>query len=123
MLKRLQAKGLGGKKRQAEGITQEEENKLWEAGQLGDYCVLLWTIFALRSGLEHRQLHLSPPPIQLFERPGERAYLRYQEDLSKNHTGGLKGRKITPKMVYHHQNFARALLHPSVQEVHESLPA
>ena len=112
-MKRLQAKGVGGRKRQAEVITPEEEEKLWQTGQLGDsnpqqlldtivYCCGLY--FALRSGQEHRQLRRSPPQIQLFERPGERAYLRYEEDISKNHPGGLKGRKMEPKVVHHHEN-------------------
>ena len=112
-MKRLQSAGLGSKKRQAEVITEEEEEKLWSTGQLGDsspqqllntilyYCGLY---FALRSGKEHRQLRRSPPQIELFERPAERAYLRYSEDVSKNHPGGLKGRNIKPKVVYHHAN-------------------
>ena len=112
-MKRLQAKGLGINRRQAEVITPEEEETLWRTGQLGDsnpqqlldtmiYCCGLF--FALRSGREHRQLRRSPPQIQLIEQAGERSYLKYQEDISKNHPGGLKGRKITPKVVYHHAN-------------------
>ena len=112
-MKCLQSVGLGSKKRQAEVITEEEEEKLWSTGQLGDsspqqllntilyYCGLY---FALGSGKEHRQLRRSPPQIELFERPAERAYLRYSEDVSKNHPGGLKGRNIKPKVVYHHAN-------------------
>ena len=34
----------------------------------------------------------------------ERPYLKYTEDLSKNHPGGLKGRKVKPKIVMHHAN-------------------
>ena len=60
--------------------------------------------FALHSGKEHRQLRRSPSQIELFEKPGERAYLQYQEDISKNLLGGLKGRNIVPKIVYHHAN-------------------
>ena len=112
-MKQLQAKGVGTKKHQAEVITAEEEETLWKTGQLGDtspqtlfdtmvYCCGLF--FALRSGQEHRQLRRSPPQIELVERPGERAYLKYQEDASKNHPVGLKGRKITPKVVIHHEN-------------------
>jgi hypothetical protein len=112
-MKRLQAKGLGNNRRQAEVITPEEEETLWRTGQLGDsnpqqlldtmiYCCGLF--FALRSGREHRQLRRSPPQIQLIEQAVERASLKYQEDISKNHPGGLKGRKITPKVVYHHAN-------------------
>ena len=109
-MKRLQAKGLGINRRQAEVITPEEEETLWRTGQLGDsnpqqlldtmiFCCGLF--FALRSGREHRQLRRYPPQIQLIE---QAAYLKYQEDISKNHPGGLKGRKITPKVVYHHAN-------------------
>ena len=80
-MKRLQSSGLGTKKRQAEVISVNEEEKLWSTGQLGDsnpqqlldtmvyYCGLF---FALRSGKEHRQLRRSPGQIELLERPGER---------------------------------------------------
>ena len=60
--------------------------------------------FALRSGQEHRQLRRDTPQIELVERPGERAYLKYTEDISKNRPGGLKGRKASPKVVIHHAN-------------------
>ena len=35
--------------------------------------------------------------------------MKYTEDLSKNHPGGLKGRNITPKIVIHHQNLENPL--------------
>jgi hypothetical protein len=60
--------------------------------------------FALRSGDEHRQLRHSPCQIQLIEKPGERPYLLYTEDRSKNNPGGLKGRKYKPKVVPHYGN-------------------
>ena len=60
--------------------------------------------FALRSGKEHRQLRSDPCQITLHERPGSRPYLEYIEDLSKNRSGGLKGRKIQPKVVQHYNN-------------------
>ena len=41
--------------------------------------------FALRSGEEHRQLRHDP-----CQKPGERAYLIYKENISKNHPGWLK---------------------------------
>lgn len=112
-MKRLQSKGLGISKRQAEPISQMEEEKLWEMGLLGDHSpqALLDTMifynglyFALRSGREHRQLRIRPCQIQLFEREGERAYLQYTEDISKNRPGGIKGRHIKPKVVDHHEN-------------------
>ena len=60
--------------------------------------------FAVRSGDEHRQLHSRPCQIQVIERPGQRAYLEYVKDSSKNRPGGLKGRKWNPKIVQHHDN-------------------
>ena len=108
-MKRIQSLGIGTKKRQAEPLTDEEE-MLWQTGQLGDHSLqtLVDTMvfmngmyFALRSGGEHRNLRHDPPQIELIEKPGERAYLKYTEDISKNHLGGLKGRKHNPKVVLH----------------------
>ena len=112
-MKRLQAKGLGSHHKQAEPLTVEEEDLLWEKKILGDHNpqTLLNTMiymnglyFALRSGDEHRNLRHSPCQIEIFERPGERAYLKYTEDFSKNRPGGIKGRKVKPKVVLHHEN-------------------
>ena len=47
--------------------------------------------FALRSGDEHRNLRCSPCQIKIVERPGQRSYLEYTEDISKNRPGGTKG--------------------------------
>ncbi len=58
----------------------------------------------MRSGREHRQVRLHPCQIQLVENDGERSYLKYTEDTSKNRPGGLKGRKIKPKVVIQHSN-------------------
>ena len=115
-MKLLQSQGEGSKKRQAEVVTEEEENLLWERGYLGDATPqsLLDTMvfynglyFALRSCREHRQLQRMPCQIELIEPAGQRAYLRYVEDVLKNHPGGLKGRNITPKVVLHHANTER----------------
>ena len=112
-MKRLQQQGIGAVKRQAEILKEDEEDILWEKGLLGDHTpqTLLDTMvfynglyFALRSGREHRQLRSFPCQIQLVERPGERPFLQYTEDCSKNHPGGLKGRNIKPKVVIHHSN-------------------
>ena len=110
-MKRLQSNGVGSKRRQAEPLTEEEEEILWQKGLLGDSSpqTLLDTMlfmhglyFALRSGKEHRQLRFKPCQVELIEKPGERAYLQYFEDISKNRPGGLKGRKVKPKVVKHH---------------------
>ena len=112
-MKRLQAAGIGIKRRQAEPITIEEEDILWQKGILGcsspqsplDTMVYMNGLyFALRGGKEHRTLRHQPAQIQLVEKPGERAYLVYREDMSKNHPGGLKGRKVKPKVAVHHAN-------------------
>ena len=114
-LKRLQSKGTGSQKKQAEVLTEDEEDLLWNKGLLGDANPqsLLDTMvfynglyFALRSGQEHRQLRSNPCQIQLIERPGEKSYLKYTEDSSKNRPGGLKGRNIKPKVVIQHENTA-----------------
>lgn len=112
-MKKLQRKGLGSKRRQAEPLTADEEEKLWTSGQLGDHChqalvdtilFMCGTYFALRSGQEHRALRSCPSQIELVEQEGQRPFLRYTEDASKNHQGGLKGRKQKPKVVVHYAN-------------------
>jgi len=64
-MKRLQSKGMGSTHKQAEPLSVEEEELLWEKKILGDHSpqALLNTIifmnglyFALRSGDEYRNL-------------------------------------------------------------------
>ena len=78
-LKRLQASGVGSVRKQAEPLTLEEEELLWEKRLLGDHSpeASLNTMvfvnglyFALRSGNEHRQLRHNPCQIQIIENPG-----------------------------------------------------
>ena len=54
--------------------------------------------FALRSGKEHRELRFSSCQIEVVQKEGQRPYLLYTEDQSKNHPGGLMGRKFHPKL-------------------------
>ena len=112
-MKRIQSAGIGSKHRQAEPLTEKEEELLWSTGQLGHHTpqALVDTVFfmcgiyfALRSGHEHRALRFHPSQIELVERPDQRAFLRYTEDLSKNNPGGLKGRTRKPKVVTHHES-------------------
>ena len=112
-MKRLHGQGLGAKKRHAEPISQEEEELLWEKELLGQHSAqalvdtmlyMSGTYFALRSGQEHRALRHSPSQKELVEKPGQRAFLKYTEELSKNNQGGIKGRKRKPTVVIHHEN-------------------
>ena len=112
-MKRLRASGLGVKKRQAEPITIEEENLLWEKGVLGDGDpqTLIDTIlflcgihFALRSGQEHRDLKISQFEVQV-DQDGA-TYLLYTENISKNNQGRLTHRKIKQKTVPCYRNIS-----------------
>lgn len=112
-MKCLKSAGIGSRARKAEPLTLEEEEMLWEKGVLGDHSpqALLNTVFyqngvnfALRSGDKHRQLRYRECQIRVVEKPGERPYLQYVEDVSKNNQGGLKGRKNRSKEVIHHSN-------------------
>ena len=91
-MKRLQSSGIGSKRKQAEVLTQEEDEVLWQKGLLGKATpqTLLDTMvfmnglyFALHSGREHHQLQFKPCQIELVERTGRRAYLQYVEDIKK----------------------------------------
>ena len=65
-MKKLQREGVGAKKRQAEVLTEANEELMWSNGLLGDATPqsLLDTVvfynglffFALRSGKEHRSM-------------------------------------------------------------------
>ena len=110
-MKRLRALGLGVKVRRAEPISIQEENLLWEKGLLGndspqvllDTMIFLCGLYlSLRSGKEHRDLAWDQ--IELVEPPDAPPFLLYTENVSKNNSGGLAQRKITPKQVKHHAN-------------------
>lgn len=110
-MKRLRSIGLGVTSKQAEPLTVEEENQLWEQGLLGDHSpqTLLEAIFflcgmnfALRSGQEHRSLQVTQ--LKLVQPTDDSPYLIYHENCSKNNAGGLSDRKVQPKRVIHHAN-------------------
>ena len=110
-MKKLRSSGLGVKRKQAEPISIEDENALWEKGLLGerDPQTLLDTMlflcgihFALRSGQEHRSLRVSQFDIQTHEAGS--ASLIYTENVSKNNQGGLLHRKVKAKKVACYSN-------------------
>ena len=94
-MKRLQRKGFVSVSKKAEPLptSTTRHHHFYE-----------WLYFALRSGKEHRQLRAEPCQITIYERTGERSYLEYREDISKNNSGGIKGRKYKPKIVQHSSN-------------------
>ena len=74
-MNQLQGQGVGSKRRQAEPITQEEEEVLWKKGMLGQntgralvdtMLYMCGTYFALRSGQEHRSTEIFPIPDRAF---------------------------------------------------------
>ena len=104
-MKQLRSLGLGVKKKQAEAISTEEKNLLWERGLLGEDKpqALLDTIFflcgihfALHGGEEHRSFQL--PQFELVI-PKKEVLTSSIENYSKNNQGGLQHRKVKPKCV------------------------
>ena len=96
---------LGLHPKQAQVISEEIENYLWENKFLGDSCpkVLLRTAlyliglnFGMRAGDEHRKLTIGNFSINIDSEGRE--YLLYSEGVSKTMQGGLKHRKLTPKV-------------------------
>ena len=116
-MKRLTSFGVGVKRRQAEPISVEEEDLLWEMKLLGDHSlkVLVDTMvylcgicFALRSGAEHphhptRTLNPTKQPATMFS-----VYRRF---FQNNIRGGIAHRKIQPKRVHSNiENPSRCLV-------------
>ena len=94
LYRQLRSKGIGLNPKQAQIITTEEENKLWESGVLGTDSprALLNAVFfyngrnfLLRGGEEHRFLRLSQ-----FQRYSNPDRYEYTESGSKNNSGGLE---------------------------------
>ena len=111
-MKRLTRIGLGSEVKEARAFTEDQENKLWNEGILGDQSpqVLLDTMvfligkhFALRSGKEHRSLRFSQFTLveATTDEPEKQVYCSFGE---KNNAGGLKHRRIRQKKIEHYAN-------------------
>ena len=108
--------GLGIRRRQAQIITQQEEDLMWEKGVLGtsDASRLLKTMvymlgvnFALRAAQDHRNLRWSPnPQLQVLRDSENHQFLRFTEDVSKSNRGGLLHKKVKAKVVDAYANEA-----------------
>jgi hypothetical protein len=112
-MKDLAGQGVRVRHKQAEIITVDEEESLWNTGvlgdktpqQLGDTVLYMFGLhFALRAGSEHRNLRYENSQISLNTDRGGSKYLCYTKDVSKNRQGGLKHRKIAPKTVRPYEN-------------------
>ncbi|KAK6186295.1 hypothetical protein SNE40_008360 [Patella caerulea] len=112
-MKKISNMGLGNLRKQAEPITDNEEEQMWKCGVLGSHNprLLVNTLiylnglhFSLRSGQEHRKLRFKNSQICLLTRIDGTSFLRYKEDVSKTYQGGLKHRKVAPKTVDHYPN-------------------
>ena len=89
-------------------VTEEDEINLWKSGVLNmhtakglSYCVFFYNgkIFGLRGGSEHRDL--SPEQYEFVEgASGE--YMVFTARNSKNVDGGLKHRKVKPRVIEHY---------------------
>jgi hypothetical protein len=106
VLKDIHKMGIGTTVKQAEVISDELEERLWNERALGDdtpeklldTLVFLFGLhFALRSGIEHRNLR--PDMVVLYEPENATPYLQYTECGSKNNPGGLNERKVKNKSV------------------------
>ena len=105
-MKDLHKRGIGNAKKQANVISEELEEKLWNENLLCDdspkklqntliFCLGL--NLALRSGQEQRRLR--PDMFQICDGVSAQPFLLYSESGSKNNQGGLNHRKVTKNRV------------------------
>ncbi|XP_071114617.1 uncharacterized protein KIAA1958-like [Haliotis cracherodii] len=108
-MKSLAKQGIGIEKRQANVVSVDQEDILWEKGMLGEdtpqklldtLVYLIGLNCALRAGDEHRNLRVGPnSQFQITEDSSGVTYLKYTEDISKTNKGGLKSRKCSRKTI------------------------
>ncbi|XP_048239442.1 uncharacterized protein KIAA1958-like [Haliotis rufescens] len=108
-MKSLAKQGIGIEKRQANVVSDDQEDILWEKGMLGEdtpqklldtLVYLIGLNCALRAGDEHRNLRVGPnSQFQITEDSSGVTYLKYTEDISKTNKGGLKSRKCSRKTI------------------------
>ena len=111
-MKRLTAKGLGCEIKQAQPITEDEEQLMWTKGVLGDMdpktllntlFFLIGKFFGLTSDGEHRSLTFDQ--IRAIKgSDNECSKLQYTSFGEKNYAGGLEHRKLRPKTMEQHDN-------------------
>ena len=112
-MKERAQQGIGVDVNQANLITQEPENYLWEHGFLGIENAellrdtLVWVLgvqFALRAGKEHRNLRLRNSQLSLQCDKLGREFLQSTKDISKTNNGGLGHLRFKRKVVQAYRN-------------------
>lgn len=113
-MKELSSRGIGIDRKRADVISDEQEEILWTRQMLGTDTPqrLLDTVvfqlglhFALRAGREHRNLRVGDlGQLAIHTDKGGNRYLEYREDVSKTNAGGLKHRRIEPKVTRAYEN-------------------
>lgn len=114
-MKRLTRIGVGSNVKEAQPFSNEDENKLWDLGLLGDdsgkvlvdtMVFLIGKNFALRSGKEHRGLRFSQfTLVEANDKEPEK--LIYTSFGEKNNPGGLKHRALRQKKIEHYASETR----------------
>ena len=111
-MKDLSAEGLIAPRIQAEPITTEELNILWDKKLLGDanpqqlletLILLNGTLFAMRAAKEHYDMKVDQIQVY-FDSSLNQKYLFYHENISKCNQGGIKSRGVRPKKGRAYQN-------------------
>ena len=99
--------GMGRKPNAADSFSRDEENKLWESGQLGSHSgealvntmhMLLTKHLGLRGRQEHHSMRVEEFAFKVDDE-GNR-YVTFAEGITKTRGGGVrkKFRKVIPKM-------------------------
>ena len=92
------AKSVTVGRRQSESITVEED-ALWSQ-LLHTLLSHISVNFALKGGEEHLRMRVGGvSQLSIVQFSSNRKVLRYSKDVSKANQGGIKHRKISPKVV------------------------
>jgi hypothetical protein len=105
--RRLREEGKGKRQNKARGLSEEEEEVLWEANKLGknspeSLVNTIWWILTQYFGLRGRQEHHSMKVDDFAVRKDDddQEYVEFAEGMTKTRGGGLskKSRDFSPKM-------------------------
>ncbi|XP_033726660.1 glutamine-rich protein 1-like [Pecten maximus] len=113
--KELKQRGLGNKPNRAEPVSENEENALWESGQLGldnpkSLLITIWyhntKLLGFRGCDENRQLKWGDLELKTDEKGQE--YLEFNEISTKTRGGNsTHQRSFNPKLFANPQNLSR----------------